>query len=75
MSQLVIGPATSAPTTTASVAAARANSGARRTPMASASAAHAIAVPGPPTNEMLPAMSPMNGWAPKSRAISRPVTF
>ena len=40
---------------------------ARRTPTASASLAQAIAVPGPPTNEMLPAISPTKGCAPRPR--------
>ena len=58
ISQPVMGPDTMAPTTTASVAAPTATSGACASPIAWASLAHAAAVPGPPTNETLPISKP-----------------
>ena len=58
ISQPVMGPDTIAPTTTASVAAPTAISGACASPIAWASLAHAAAVPGPPTNETLPISKP-----------------
>ncbi len=54
-----MGPDTSAPVTTATVAAAMPISGARSRPkLTCASRAHAMAVPGPPTKEALPMSSP-----------------